>query len=183
MALFLTYFANLIINFTFQIELSDNQISGDELDKLEKYASSLTILKVCGNKISTIEQISKLKSLTALEKLDLSGNEVCKVESYRSKVFETLPTLKVLDGKDKDDQSIESDEEDEYGEEGEFALNEDVQIPDDVLEKLDPEIREKYEKGEINQEELLDFLNNADGFGDLEEEGEFDLDDEEGEAQ
>ena len=108
---------------------------------------------------------------------------MCKVESYRSKVFETLPTLQVLDGKDKDDQSIESDEEDEYGEEGEFALNEDVQIPDDVLEKLDPEIREKYEKGEINQEELLDFLNNADGFGDLEEEGEFDLDDEEGEAQ
>ena len=51
------------------------------------------------------------------------------------------------------------------------------------MDKLDPEIKEKYEKGEINQEELLDFLNNADGFGDLEEEGEFDLDDEEGEAQ
>ena len=92
----------------------------------------------------------------------------------------------MLDGKDKDDQSVESDddEEDDYGEEGEFALNEDeMEIPQDVLDKLDPETREKYEKGEINQEELLDFLNKADGFDDLGEEGEFDMDGEEGEEQ
>lgn len=92
----------------------------------------------------------------------------------------------MLDGKDKDDQSVESDddEEDDYGEEGEFALNEDeLEIPQDVLDKLDPETREKYEKGEINQEELLDFLNKADGFDDLGEEGEFDMDGEEGEEQ
>ena len=66
-------------------------------------------------------------------KLDLSGNDVCKVEAYRTKVFLTLPTLQVLDGKDKDDQSVESDEDDEddYGEEGELALNEDddIEIP------------------------------------------------------
>ena len=58
-----------------------------------------------------------------------------------------------MDGKDKDDQSVESDddEEDDYGEEGEFALNEgEMEIPKDVLDKLEPEIREKYEKGELN---------------------------------
>jgi len=49
-----------------------------------------------------------------------------------------------------------------------------------VLERLDPEIREKYKNGEISQAELLDFLN--DDAGDLGEEGEFEMAEEEGEA-
>lgn len=74
-----------------QIELSDNQISGDELSKLLIYKESLTILKICGNKITTLEQIEKLKEMESLIKLDLSGNEVCNVESYREKVLKSLP--------------------------------------------------------------------------------------------
>ena len=113
-----------------------------------------------------------------LIKLDLSGNEVCKVEDYRTKVFESLSQLQCLDGKDQDNQSVESDSDDgdEYGEENEA---EQVEIPQHIIERLDPEVREKYEKGEISQAELFEFLNNGDDGAD--EEGEFEFDEEEGE--
>ena len=50
------------------------------------------------------------------------------------------------------DASVESDDDEEdYGaEEGEFDKDGDIAIPDDVLERLDPEIREKYKNGEIS---------------------------------
>ena len=56
-----------------------------------------------------------------------------------------------------------------------------MEIPQYILDKLDPEIREKYDKGELSQDQLLQFLNNADDLADGDEEGEFDFDDEEGE--
>ena len=76
-----------------QIELSDNQISGDELDKLLIYKDSLTILKICNNKISTLDQIKKLSDMSNLIKLDLSGNEICKIDDYRKSVFDNLKQL------------------------------------------------------------------------------------------
>ena len=122
------------------------------MDKLAIYKDSLTILKICNNKISTMEQLSKLKELDKLIKLDLSGNEVCNKENYRDQVFEDFENLLCLDGKDRDNQSVESDDDEEdYGaEEGEFDKDGDIAIPDDVLERLDPEIREKYKNGEIS---------------------------------
>ena len=131
------------------MELSDNQISGDELDKLSIYKDSLTILKICNNKINTLEQVYKLKGLEKLVKLDLSGNEVCDVDKYREQVFDKLSTLECLDGKDRDNQSVESDDDDEYDGESEGGEDDMLGIPEDVIQKLDPEIREKYEKGEI----------------------------------
>jgi hypothetical protein len=130
-----------------------------------------------------MEQLKKLKDLDKLIKLDLSGNEVCNIEKYRDKVFDDFENLLCLDGKDRDNQSVESDDDEDYGNEsGEFDKNGDeIAIPDDVLERLDPEIREKYKNGEISQAELLDFLNDDGDMPDLAgEEGEFEM--EEGEA-
>ena len=123
--------------------------------------------------------------MESLIKLDLSGNELCKLENYREKVFESLKQLQVLDGKDKDNQSIvsDSDEEEEYGEENEHEQDEQLDIPQYILDKLDPEIKEKYDNGELSQDQLLQFLNNADDLADGDEEGEFDFDDEEGELE
>ena len=148
------------------------------------YKDSLTILKICNNKITTLDQVKKLSEISNLIKLDLSGNEVCKIDDYRKKVFDSISTLQCLDGKDQDNQSIESDDdEDEYGEEGEQDLDGvEFEIPEHVIEQLDPEIREKYKSGELSKDELLEFINNAEELDGLGEEGEFDLDDEEGEA-
>jgi len=97
-------------------------------------------------------------------------------------MFEEFENLRCLDGKDQDNKSVESDDDEEdYGNEsGEFDQDGNIQIPEDVLERLDPEIREKYKNGDISQAELLDFLN-EDG-GELGEEGEFEMAEEEGEA-
>ena len=62
-------------------------------------------------------------------------------------MFDSLTNLQCLDGKDQDNQSVESDddEDDDYGEEGEADVDgQDFEIPDHVIEELDPEIREKY---------------------------------------
>ncbi len=83
--------SNHFFNYFLKLELSDNSISGNELEKLQVYKDSLSILKICNNKISTLEQISKLKEIKNLVKLDLSGNEICDIENYRDEVFKALP--------------------------------------------------------------------------------------------
>lgn len=116
--------------------------------------------------------------------LDLSNNEVCNIDNYRDLVYETLPNLQVLDGKDRDGGSYSSVENDEYGEEGEFDIENDFQMQE-IIEKLDPDTRKRFEDGEIGIEDLKGLglipedLDVDGSYGD--EEGLFD--DEEGEAE
>lgn len=84
-----------------------------------------------------------------------------------------------MDGKDRDNNSFCSEDNDEYGEEGEYEqLN-------DILNKLDPETRQRVENGEIDLEELQamgllageeDGSYGDDQDADYGEEGEFDQD-------
>ena len=95
-----------------------------------------------------------------------------KVEGYREKVFEAFPALEALDGKDKDGQSLMLDDDD-YGEEGEFDIEE-------KLAKLDPELREKYKNGEMDEEEMRNLGLVPDMFYEMEEFGEDEVDEDEG---
>ena len=73
-------------------------LPGSELPKLKAlYADDLAVLKLCNNKIDTLDDLKCLVGLTALVKLDLTGNKVCEVDDYTKQVFEMLPTLEVLD--------------------------------------------------------------------------------------
>lgn len=83
-------------------------------------------------------------------KLDISDNEICKMENYREKVFKVLPNLIALDGQDQDGKSVYSEEDDDM-EDGEFDMD---GFDEDVLEKLDPETRKKVENGEYGIDEL-----------------------------
>lgn len=76
-----------------------------------------------------------------LIKLDLSGNQVCSIESYRDKIFDSLKSLQCLDGKDRDQQSVESDDDDDYGGENGESDQDGPLIPDEMLANLDPELR------------------------------------------
>jgi hypothetical protein len=61
--------------------------------------------------------------------LDLSENEVCKIENYRDQVYSALPNLEILDGKDREGESFFSlENEEDYGEEGEFDLENDLKM-------------------------------------------------------
>ena len=75
-------------------------------------------------------------------------NEVSKIDDYRNTIYELFPSLQVLDGKDRDDNSFYSDDLEELDEEGEAEQLE------EIINNLDPETREKFEKGELNEEDL-----------------------------
>ena len=100
------------------------------------YADDLAVLKLCANKIDTLDELKCLKGLKALLKLDLTGNKVCEVDNYTKEVFEMLPTLEVLDCQNKEGEFVESEEDDDdYGEEGELDLE------DDLLAQLDEDTK------------------------------------------
>lgn len=128
-------------------------MQGDELKSLsDLYKGSLQILKLCNNKIDTLEQVKLLVDIVGLVKLDLTGNKVCDVDNYRQSVFEAFPKLEALDGTDKNDQPVESeddsDEDDLYGdEEGELEN-------DELLGQLDEDTRKRLMEGKMTAEEL-----------------------------
>ena len=107
------------------MELNDNRITGPELQKLSIYKESLNKLKLSGNQIRKLEDISVLKDFSKLMHLDIDENPIAKIDDYRNKVYETLPNLSVLDGKNKDGESVYSEED--YGEEGEFDMDNDFE--------------------------------------------------------
>jgi len=167
-----------------KLEVSDNHLKNDELSRLTSlYASSLVSLKAANNKIDDLEAvITFVKSMPHLEILDLSNNSVAEKDGYRDKIFENCSSLKVLDGMTKDGEEVEvsSDENEDYGEEGEDDM--DGELDAEILNKLDPEMRQKFEDGELNSQDLA-----ALGFGAIGEEGEIEQDEgdygEEGEAE
>jgi len=106
-----------------RLELAENQLTGAELLHLTKYAESLHTLKIASNRISSLKDLEPLKELKCLKNLDLENNEVTKVEGYKAKVWEMIPSLEVLDNFDKEGCEVLSDDED-YGEEDEQELDE-----------------------------------------------------------
>ena len=60
--------------------------------------------------------------------------------------------METLDGKDRDGEYVLS--EDEYGDEGgELDLEDDLELQQ-MLSKLDPEMKQKFENGEFDLDEL-----------------------------
>jgi len=96
---------------------------------------------------------------------------VCKVDNYRDQIFEANANLEVLDCKTKEGEEMFDTSDDDYGEEGENEL-----FDHEILQKLDPETREKYLNGELSMEEMKN-LGLIDDF-DFGEEGEFEMEEE-----
>ena len=118
------------------------------------FKATLEVLKLSNNKISSIDHVKLLAGLDKMIHLDLSNNEVCQLDGYRDKVYEALPNLQILDGKTRDGESYLSlDGEEDYGEEGEFDTENDLRMQE-IIEKLDPETRKRFEDGEIGIEDL-----------------------------
>ena len=130
--------------------MNDNFINGAELGKLSIYKDTLKVLKISNNRIASLDDVKQLQVLTNLVQLELQDNAVAKTENYRTAIYEMLPSVSILDMKDKDNQSFYSDEFEDMDEEGEHE-----QGLAQLIENLDPETREKFEKGELNEEDLI----------------------------
>ena len=77
-----------------QLELSENRIPGDELEKITIY-QKLYKLKLSNNPINSVNDLAPLKKLKDLAILDLSNSPVTRSENYRDEVFKLLPQLEV----------------------------------------------------------------------------------------
>ncbi|KAA0203015.1 hypothetical protein HAZT_HAZT007506 [Hyalella azteca] len=137
-----------------KLELSDNWISGglEALTCLPK----LKYLNLSGNKITNIDTLKPLKSISSLVTLDLFNCDVVNVEDYRNKVFDLIPSLVYLDGFDREGNELddEDDEDDtaanvrEDGDEEGEELDEEEDVDDEDEEDDD----EEDEEGDDDEE-------------------------------
>uniref|UniRef100_A0A1I7WS27 LRRcap domain-containing protein n=1 Tax=Heterorhabditis bacteriophora TaxID=37862 RepID=A0A1I7WS27_HETBA len=109
-----------------KLDLSDNKIS-DGLDIVASNCPELLHLNLASNKITNLDILSVFKD-SHLAELDLFSNPVSNPgdEAYRSKVFDLIPSLQILDGCDVNGEEVEdsidgeaSGEEEDSGDEDE----------------------------------------------------------------
>ena len=124
------------------------------LQPITKY-ETLEVLKLGGNKYTSLEDLAPLKSLSKLENLDLSLNPITETEDYRNKVYEAFPSLKILDGTDKEGNEYSSESEDEAeSEEAEEEKDEDFIQDEQLSEGEVAKLKEQgYEVVEPDAEE------------------------------
>ena len=79
----------------------------------------------------------------------MSETEVSEKDSYRAKVFELLPGLKILDNKDNDGVSVDYEDNDDDFVEDEEYVDEDEDLEDDDDD-------EEYDENEADLEEEAD---------------------------
>ena len=78
-----------------QLSIEDNQI--ESLSGLQ-HMTNLMELYMCNNRVLNLKEVQHLKTIPKLIILDLTGNRICKYDSYRLYCVYYLRKLKVLDG-------------------------------------------------------------------------------------
>jgi len=141
------------IKILYFLSINGNELNGDDLDLIPKLYPKLSKLKIGNNKIENIECFSKLKCLN-LRKIEVKGNPfVEKEEKYIDKLFEMIPSLKIIDNKNKEGNTEETtdyhkneeeSEDEDFGEDKEKS-----EENDDYEDDNDDE----YEGGEDSDEE------------------------------
>ena len=115
----------------YYLSLKNNELSGDDFDKIKTLYPKLNKLKISGNVIEKMDNLMKLKPLK-LRKIEVKENPFSVGnDKYIKKVFDMLPTLKIVDQTDKngdeeettdyhnEEKENEGDEDGEYDEEEE----------------------------------------------------------------
>ena len=113
----------------YYLSLKNNDLSGDDFDLLTTLYPNLEKLKISGNIIEKIDNLLKLKPLK-LRKIEVKENPFSiGNDKYKNKLFDMLPSLKIIDQSDKYGEEIETTDyknEEEENEGSEFAEEEEV---------------------------------------------------------
>ncbi|CAI5437602.1 unnamed protein product [Caenorhabditis angaria] len=99
------------------LDVSNNQFTDFclHINILVKNAKSLERLIIEGNNFSNINTFSPLKKATNLIEIDLSFcHGLGELKGYRKFLFETIPTLKILNGCESHSNSDEEDEDGDF---------------------------------------------------------------------
>ena len=115
----------------YYLSLKNNELTGEDFDILKSLYPNLSKLKISGNVIENIDNLLKLKPLN-LRKIEVKENPFSVGnDKYKKKLFEMLPSLKIIDNTDKngdeeettdyhnEEKENEGDEDGEYDEEEE----------------------------------------------------------------
>lgn len=119
-----------------RLELNDNKLRGG-LEVLQDLSLiSLSILSLCNNQIQSLDDLEPLGGLPNLKQLDLEQCAVASCDGYRTKVFEMIPQLKVLDHMDINGEEADLEDEDD----DEDADEDDDSDPGDDLDDGDVDV-------------------------------------------
>ena len=136
----------------YYLSLNNNDLSGDDFDLLTTLYPNLEKLKISGNIIEKIDNLLKLKPLK-LRKIEVKENPFSiGNDKYKNKLFDMLPSLKIIDQSDKYGEEIETTDyknEEEENEGSEFAEEEEVADK----EEEDGEEEDDDDEGEDKEED------------------------------
>ena len=131
----------------YYLSLKNNELSGDDFDKIKTLYPKLNKLKISGNVIEKMDNLMKLKPLK-LRKIEVKENPFSVGnDKYIKKVFDMLPTLKIVDQTDKNGDEEETtdyhneEKENEGDEDGEY--DEEEEAEDKNKDNEDEESEEK----------------------------------------
>jgi acidic leucine-rich nuclear phosphoprotein 32 family protein B len=135
------------------LSLNNNELTGDDFDILKDLYPNLNKLKISGNVIENMDNLLKLKPLK-LRKIEVKENPFSVGnDKYKKKLFDMLPSLKIVDQTDRsgdEEETTNYNEEDENdAEENEF--NEEEEAEDD--NKSDEDDDEEGNKEESDEDE------------------------------
>eukprot|EP00920_Eleutheroschizon_duboscqi_P027928 GHVT01068272.1.p1 GENE.GHVT01068272.1~~GHVT01068272.1.p1 ORF type:complete len:310 (-),score=102.07 GHVT01068272.1:394-1278(-) len=162
------------------LQLTDNLIKGEQLKIIPTLFPSLVSLDLAGNHIKHDAHLLPLRSLKSLIHLGLEMNPVCSSypessspssasssssssPSFRTRLFELLPTLVSLDNIDRKGNECEEGEEaddddeayeDEEGEEN--ARPDEYEEGDECEGSCEPGLRDLYENDYTNEDDADD---------------------------
>ncbi|CAK83495.1 unnamed protein product (macronuclear) [Paramecium tetraurelia] len=118
------------------LEFENNSLTGTAIKFIADNFKELINLNLSQNNIKSVDDLKPLASLTKLESLELKDNPLTKEAGYHKKVFQLLPSLKVLDNKNEKGEEVLDDEVD------------DEDIDDDQLDEDD-----SFDESEVDDEE------------------------------
>ncbi|KAE9413455.1 hypothetical protein Angca_010053 [Angiostrongylus cantonensis] len=141
-----------------KLDISDNSIAGG-LEHVADNCPELLHLNLASNKIAKVEDLEPLKKMKLAE-LDLFNNPVTVGDGeYRSKIFEMIPSLQILDGADVNGEDVDDSLDGEDGAEGEDSAEDsgsDIDGPG--LSYLDNSQLDEDESEEYKPEEATEDL-------------------------
>lgn len=99
------------------MELNNNNLKGDDFEKISSLYPLLYKIKLGSNKIENIDYLKEFDK-TMIHKIEVENNPLClKNKDYSEKLFSMLSKVKTIDGHDSEGASVDTTHYDEEEEE------------------------------------------------------------------
>ena len=132
----------------YYLSIKNNELNGDDFDLIPKLFPDLKKLKISGNNIEKINNLSKLREIE-LRKIEVKENPFSVGNTtYKKKLFQMLPSLEIID--QEDEKGIEVETTDYHNEENELEDDEDYNEEEEENNEKEND-DEDYDEGDDNE--------------------------------